>query len=106
MEGVASTVCVEGFNFERGKMSDGAICGAGIVTAVRSSRNDGDGAPGLREVGTRIRRVIGLTCPPCKVDWGDQIVDQASQTESGLAASFEVSQDGNTEMRYLLGDFG
>ena len=84
MEGIAATVCIEGVNFERGKMSDRAVCSTCIVTTIRSSCNDRSGAPGLREVGARIQRVDGITCPLCKVAWDDQMVDEISQEESGL----------------------
>src|SRR6266851_796096 len=105
MESVAATVCVEGLNFERGKMSDVAVCAAGVVTTIRSGRDDGVGASGLREIGTRIHWISGITCPSCKVDWDYQMVDEVSQPESGLGMSFDVSQDRNTEITYLFCDF-
>jgi hypothetical protein len=84
MEGVAATVCIEGVNFECGKMGDRAVCITCIVTTIRSSCNDRRSAPGLREVGARIQRVSGITCPSCKIAWDNQMVDEVSQQESRL----------------------
>jgi len=102
MEGVAATICVEGFNFERGKMSDGAIGGAGIVATVRSSRNDDGGAPGLREVGTRVHGSSDLLAHRAKSSGKTRWSTKVSQAESGLGASFDVSQDGNTRFRIFF----
>jgi hypothetical protein len=106
MEGVAATVCIEGLNFECGKMSDRAACASGVITTVRSSRNDRSGSASLREVRTRICRINGITCPPRKVEWDYQVVDEVSQEESGLGMAFYVSQDRDTENAYLFCDFG
>ena len=49
--------------------------------------------------------INGITCPSCKVEWDDQMVDEASQEESGLGMAFYVSQDRDTESAYLFCDF-
>jgi hypothetical protein len=102
MKSISATVCMEGSNFERGKMNDGAAFGTRIVAAVRSSSNYGAGAPGPCKVGTRVSRAYGITYQRCKVDWEDQMVDEASQLASGLRTAFDVSHDRNTKTPYFF----
>src|SRR5260221_10928458 len=104
MESVAATVGIIGLNVECGKMRDGAVSIAGIVATIRSSRNDGARALGLREIGTCISGANRIACPACKVVWDDQMIDEFSQPEGGLGMTFDVSQDRDTQIAYLCRD--
>ncbi len=85
-------------------MRDGAVCSAGIVTTIRSSGDDGGATLGLREIGACISGAHRIACPSCKVVRDDQMIDEFSQPEGGLGMAFDVSQDRDTQIAYLVRD--